>query len=91
VLTNIVYRGNIGEVMSWAILTWIFHYLFLLKKEQSPIIFNQLFHKLFIFLVMFFLAHNIMAFFGSALIFVFLFFYFKNDFTKWKKFLICFY
>lgn len=90
VLTNIVYRGNIGEVMSWAILTWIFHYLFLLKKEQSPIIFNQLFLKLFIFLVMFFLAHNIMAFFGSALIFVFLFFYFKNDFTKWKKFLICF-
>lgn len=90
ILSNIVYRGNIGEVMSWAILTWIFHYLFLLKKEKSAIIFNQLFLKLFLFLSMFFLAHNIVAFFGSALIFVFLFFYYKNDWSKWKKFLICF-
>lgn len=90
ILTNILYRGNIGEVMSWAILLWIFHYLFLLKKEKTPTIFNQLFIKLFIFLIMFFLAHNIVAFFGSALIFVFLILYFKNDFIKWRKFLICF-
>lgn len=89
-LTNIVFRGNIGEVMAWGILVWILYFLIQLKSEKKEKIFNILFLKLSFFFVLFFLAHNIIAFFGTALIFVFLIFYFKNDFRLWRKYLISF-
>jgi hypothetical protein len=77
--------------MAWAILPWIFHFLLRLKKEKSAKIFTKVFWQLFLVFVLFFLAHNIYALFGSALIIVFLLFYFKKDFAKWRKFLLIFF
>jgi hypothetical protein len=89
-LTNILYRGNIGELMAWAILPWIFHFIFILKQENTQKIFNKVFLQLFFSLILFFLAHNIFALFGTTLVFIFLFFYFKKDLFNWKKFILIF-
>jgi hypothetical protein len=88
-ITSIVFRGNIGEVMAWGIFPWIFYFLEKIKNEKNKLI-NKNFFYLFIFLNLLFLAHNIAAFFGSALIIFYLFFLFRKDWQKWKKFISVF-
>lgn len=88
IVTSIIYRGNIGEVMAWGILPWIFY--FLNKIKQSQKILEPNFFLLTVFLMALFLAHNISAFFACILIFFYLLFSFAKDFKAWKKFLLSF-
>ena len=88
-LTSIIFRGNIGEVMALGIFPWIFYFLERIKNEKDELI-NSNFFFLFISLNLLFLAHNIAAFFGSALIIFYLFFFFAKDWQKWKKFILIF-
>ena len=88
-LTSIIFRGNIGELMALGIFPWIFYFLERIKSEKDKLI-NSNFFFLFIFLNLLFLAHNIAAFFGSALIIFYLFFFFAKDWQKWKKFILVF-
>ena len=87
--TSIIVRGNIGEVMALGLFPWIFYFLERIKNEKDELI-NSNFFFLFLCLNLLFLAHNIAAFFGSALIIFYLFFFFARDWQKWKKFILIF-
>ena len=87
--SSITVRGNIGEVMALGIFPWIFYFLEKIRNEKNKLI-NANFFFLFLFLSLLFLAHNIAAFFGSALIIFYLIFLFGKNWQKWKKFISIF-
>ena len=88
IFTSIIFRGNIGEVMAWGILPWIFY--FLEKIKISKEIFDQDFLLLILCLLALFLAHNIVAFFASILLIFYLIFAYGNDWRAWQKFILSF-
>ncbi len=88
ILTSIIFRGNVGEVMAWGILPWIFY--FLEKIKDKKIFFNKNLFFLILCLSALFLAHNIVAFFASILIIFYLVFTYKNNWLAWKKFVLGF-
>ena len=90
-ITTIIFRGNVGEVMSWGILPWVFYFLERISKEKKREMFlNNNFFGLNFFLILLFLSHNITAFFASGIIFFYLIFLFKNNWQQWTKFLLSF-
>lgn len=88
ILTSIVFRGNIGEVMAWGILPWIFY--FLEKIKISKRFFNKDFFLLTLCLSALFLAHNVIAFFASILLIFYLIFNYWRNLQAWKKFILSF-
>lgn len=78
ILTSIIFRGNIGEVMAFALLPWIFYFLNVRK-----------FYHFSFALALLFLSHNISAFFASLLLIFYALFTIKG-FMLWKKFTISF-
>ncbi len=88
ILTSIIFRGNIGEVMAWGILPWVFYFLEDLKNEKT--FFSKSLFLLIIYLSALFLAHNIVAFFASILIIFYLIFAYGNDWQAWKRFILSF-
>lgn len=87
---NITVRGNIGEVMAFALLPWLF-YLIEKFKHSKKILFDWSFFAFIFFLIMFFLAHNIAALFGSGLIILYAVFIYGRDKHAWKKFSFAFF
>lgn len=73
-LTSIIYRGNIGEIMAVATLPWIFYFL---SKRK--------FYQLTIGLTLLFLAHNIAALFAGMLIMFVALFELRKA-TDWQRF-----
>lgn len=88
VFTSMIFRGNIGEVMAWSILPWIFY--FLEKIKFSKTFFEKNFFFLTIFLTALLLAHNITAFFACLLLGFYLLFNYFGDWLAWKKFSLSF-
>lgn len=66
IYTSIIFRGNIGEVMAWSILPWIFYFLEKIKNSSKFLDLNFIYLNLLITAL--FLAHNITAFFASILL-----------------------
>lgn len=88
IFTSIIFRGNIGEVMAWGILPWIFYYLEKIKFSKK--FFSKDFFLLTLFMLALFLAHNIMAFFASILLIFYLIFNYWNNWQFIKKFALSF-
>ena len=88
ILTSIIFRGNIGEVMAWGVLPWIFYYLEKIKSEKM-FLSKNLFLLIFC-LSSLFLAHNIVAFFASILIIFYLIFDYWHNWQAWRKFILSF-
>lgn len=88
ILTSIVFRGNIGEIMAWGILPWIFYSLEKLKIAKT--FFDKNFFLLTLCLSALFLAHNVIAFFASILIIFYLIFSFWHNWRLWQKFVLSF-
>ena len=84
IFTSIIFRGNIGEVMAWSILPWIFYFLERAKLSQK--FFDQNFFYLSLSFTLLFLAHNITAFFACIMFGFYLLFNYK----LWKKFIASF-
>jgi len=89
-ITSMIFRGNIGEVMAWGIIPWIFYFLEKIKNQNSKKIVDINFLFLTFFLILLFLSHNITALFASGSIIFYLFFVFAKDLFKWKKFIFSF-
>ncbi len=88
IFTSIIFRGNIGEVIAWGILPWVFY--FLEKIKSSKIIFEKNFFLLTIALSALLLAHNITAFFACIFIGFYLLFSYWKNWLDWKKFIFSF-
>lgn len=88
ILTSIIFRGNIGEVMAWGILSWVFY--FLEKIKMSKKFFSKDFFLLTFCLSALFLAHNIIAFFASILLIFYLIFSYWHNWQLLKKFILSF-
>ncbi len=86
ILTSIVFRGNIGEVMAWGILPWIFYYLDQLQFEKKLL--SKNFFALTFTLAILFLSHNLVAFFASILLIFYAIFLFRKKWLVWKKFIL---
>lgn len=73
------YRGNIGEIMAFTILPWIFY--FIDKKQRWK---NKSLGRLFqtIVFVMFFLSHNIAVLFGTPLFLIYAVYKYRKKITK---------
>jgi hypothetical protein len=89
-ITSMIFRGNIGEVMAWGIIPWIFYFLEKIKNQKSKEVIDINFLFLTFFLILLFLSHNITALFASGLIIFYLFFVFAKDLFKWKRFIFSF-
>lgn len=88
IFTSIIFRGNIGEVMAWGILPWIFYFLEKIKDGRKFLDLNFIYLNLL--LTALFLSHNITAFFASLLLaFYVVFSSWKNVFFL-KKFALAF-
>lgn len=87
-LTDISFRGNIGEVMAFACMPWLFFLLDGISSHKP--FFCRDFFWLTCVTTLFFLSHNIAAFFGSALLVLYLVFTFRTDWLRWKKALTAF-
>ncbi len=83
VLTSIIFRGNIGEIMALGILPWIFYLLEKIKKSET--LFDKNFFLLNIFLTALLLSHNITAFFACILLIFYSFFNYFANYEAWKK------
>ncbi len=83
ILTSIIFRGNIGEIMAIGILPWIFYLLEKIKNEK--VFWSRYFFALTLSLLLLFLAHNIAAFFASILLLFYSIFNFAKNFTAWRK------
>lgn len=77
IYTSIIFRGNIGEVMAWSILPWIFYFLEKMRNDSKFLDLNFVYLNLLI--TSLFLAHNITAFFASLLL------VFYIVVTSWKN------
>jgi hypothetical protein len=88
-LSNLLIRGNIGEVWALALFLWLFVFIDHFKTAKKFFTWQTF---AFIFLLMaFFLAHNIAALFGSGIIFLYAVFVFQKNWQAWKKFLLAFF
>lgn len=88
ILTSIIFRGNIGEIMAWGILPWVFYLLEKIRNEK--IFFSKNLFLLILCLSALFLAHNVIAFFASILIIFYLAFTYWHNWGAWKKFILSF-
>lgn len=89
-LVNINIRGNIGEVMAFALLPWLFYASEKLKEQSNKII-DRPFLLLVLVLILFFLSHNIAALFGSSLLIFYAAFAYGKNWRVWKKFILAFF
>ena len=88
IYTSIIFRGNIGEIMAWSILPWIFYFLEKIKLDQKLLDRNLVY--LTLLLSMLFLAHNITAFFASILLIFYAVWIYWHDLKLLKKFFLAF-
>lgn len=88
ILTSIIFRGNIGEIMSFGILPWIFYFLEKIKNNKNLIEKNSL--LLTLSLTALLLSHNITAFFACILLGFYLVFNYWKNYLAWRKFLLSF-
>lgn len=88
IFTSIIFRGNIGEVMAWGILPWVFYLLERIKFTKVFLEKNLL--LLTMFLTGLLLSHNITAFFACILIGFYLIFNYFGNLLVFKKFTLSF-
>ncbi len=88
IFTSIIFRGNIGEIMAWSILPWIFYFIEKIKTSQVLLEKNLLFLTISLSLLL--LAHNVTALFACILIGFYLLFNFGRNWSAWKKFIVSF-
>lgn len=66
IYTSIIFRGNIGEVMAWSVLPWIFYFLEKMRNDSKFLDLNFVYLNLLV--TSLFLAHNITAFFCQSFV-----------------------
>lgn len=81
--TSMIFRGNIGEIMAFACLTWIFYFIERIKFGKE--FFDRNFFALTACLTLLFLAHNIAAFFASILLIFYSLFNYAKQSRTWFK------
>lgn len=82
-ISSIIYRGNIGEVMAYCLFPWL---LWIVEKNKEKRIKNKDLFIVICLLTAFMLSHNVSVMFGLPLMVIYALIRFGKDIKSWKFF-----